>query len=116
MKTQLLLIPILILVLFSCTPQEKDPVTIDESSNTESIVQTVKIDSVWAGHPVGFSLYTHGTRQYIAYYNANRNMVVGQRNLDEDNFHEEGNKKDIFDIETHGMDSFDGERRSSSSF
>jgi len=60
--------------------------TIDESGKTVTIIQTIKIDSVWAGHPVGFCLYTHRNRQYIAYYNANRNMVVGQRNLDEPEF------------------------------
>jgi hypothetical protein len=59
---------------------------IDERSQKESITQTILIDSVWAGHPVGFSLYTHGNRQYIAYYNANRNTVVGQRNLDDNEF------------------------------
>lgn len=61
-------------------------IIIDESSNSESIIQTIKIDSVWAGHPVGFCLYSHGNRQYIAYYNANRNIVVGQRNLNESKF------------------------------
>ncbi|XOV93273.1 MAG: BNR repeat-containing protein [Bacteroidota bacterium] len=59
---------------------------IDDSNKDEEIVQTIPIDSIWAGHPVGFSLYTHGDRQYIAYYNANRNMVVGQRNLGDDSF------------------------------
>jgi hypothetical protein len=87
MKKLFLLIPILTLTLFSCTQkQPAQPIVIDETANAESIVQTIKIDSVWAGHPVGFSLYTHGNRQYIAYYNANRNTVVGQRNLDEENF------------------------------
>lgn len=62
------------------------PIIIDETSQTETIVQTIKIDSVWAGHPVGFCLYTHGNRQYIAYYNAERRMVLGQRNLDENVF------------------------------
>lgn len=84
MKTQLLLISILILTIFSCS--QKQPIIIDETNKTESIEQVIKIDSVWAGHPVGFCLFTHENRQYIAYYNANRNMVVGQRNLDEDNF------------------------------
>jgi len=68
-------------------PQQPDKdVIIDETSNTIAIVETISIDSVWAGHPVGFCLYTYGNRQYIAYYNANRNTVVGQRNLDEDKF------------------------------
>jgi len=61
-------------------------ITMDESGYADSIVQVLEIDSVWAGHPVGFCLYTHGNRQYIAYYNANRNMVVGQRNLADENF------------------------------
>lgn len=74
-------------LLIGCSPQkENTAVVIDETSNTQSIVQTLKIDSVWAGHPVGFCLYTHGDRQYIAYYNADRNTVVGQRNLDENEF------------------------------
>lgn len=51
-----------------------------------SLVQKMAIDDVWAGHPVGFCLYTHGERQYIAYYNSDRHMVVGQRDLGDDNF------------------------------
>ncbi|MEQ8551070.1 MAG: BNR repeat-containing protein [Cyclobacteriaceae bacterium] len=61
-------------------------VVIDETYKSESVEKTIPIDRVWAGHPVGFSLYTQGNRQYIAYYNANRNMVVGQRDLDEEAF------------------------------
>lgn len=52
----------------------------------DSILQVINIDSVWAGHPVGFSLYTSGNRQYIAYYNSDRSTVVGQRDLLEENF------------------------------
>ena len=59
---------------------------IDESGKTEAIEQIIKIDQVWAGHPVGFCLLTHGNRQYIAYYNAERSMVVGQRSLEEEEF------------------------------
>jgi hypothetical protein len=72
----------------SCVAQyvSEYPVVIDETDQKETIVQKIKIDSVWAGHPVGFCLLTHGKRQYIAYYNANRNMVVGQRNLSDNNF------------------------------
>jgi len=84
----LLLIFVLSLVLTNCANRNTsdEPVVIDETDQTESVVQTIKIDSVWAGHPVGFSLYTHGNRQYIAYYNAERRTVVGQRNINEDNF------------------------------
>ncbi|NQU54894.1 MAG: BNR-4 repeat-containing protein [Bacteroidetes bacterium] len=86
MKFHPLTISILSLIFWSCIQQPTQPIIIDETDQTETIVQTVKIDSVWAGQPVGFCLYTHGDRQYIAYYNANRNMVVGQRNLTDDEF------------------------------
>ena len=76
-----LLMPLISLVGFS-----QNTVIIDESQNTPVIAQKIEVDQVWAGHPVGFSLLTAGKRQYIAYYNANRNMVVGQRNLDQENF------------------------------
>ena len=71
-------------VVLSQTPAK--PVVIDETGITKTIVQTIKIDSVWAGHPVGFCLYTHQNRQYIAYYNAERRTVVGQRKLTDDKF------------------------------
>lgn len=76
-------------VLLSCINQKvsEEPLIIDETDQTETIMQSIKIDSVWAGHPVGFCLYTHGERQYIAYYNADRRTVVGQRNLNEQEFH-----------------------------
>jgi len=75
-------------VFINCGSQKTsdEPLVIDETGQSETIVQTLKIDSVWAGHPVGFCLHTHADRQYIAYYNANRNIVVGQRNLDENEF------------------------------
>lgn len=58
----------------------------DERSDSSVITQVMEIDKVWAGHPVGFCLYTHEERQYVAYYNANRNMVVGQRDLADQQF------------------------------
>ena len=84
-KTYLLLV-LLTTLLISPARLLSQEVVIDETNNTESVSQVIAIDSVWAGHPVGFCLYTHEKRQYIAYYNANRNMVVGQRNLDDDKF------------------------------
>ena len=84
-KTYLLLV-LLTTLLISPARLLSQEVVIDETNNTESVSQVIAIDSVWAGHPVGFCLYTHENRQYIAYYNANRNMVVGQRNLDDDKF------------------------------
>ncbi len=43
---------------------------------------TLTVDEVWAGHPVGFDLYTTERHQYVCYYDAARNMVIAQRNLD----------------------------------
>ncbi|MBC8769277.1 BNR-4 repeat-containing protein [Arenibacter sp. BSSL-BM3] len=87
MKTKLVIVIVGFLLLFACsTKKSNQPLEINETGKTETIEQVIEIDSVWAGHPVGFSLYTHGNRQYIAYYNANRNLVVGQRNLEDENF------------------------------
>jgi len=87
MKTHQIAFLLGLLLLSSCAKRAASTfVTLDETRKKPSIEQVISIDSVWAGHPVGFCLYTHGSRQYIAYYNANRNMVVGQRNLDEENF------------------------------
>ena len=37
-------------------------ITIDERNNQEIIASSIKIDKVWAGHPVGFCLLTNGNR------------------------------------------------------
>jgi len=87
MKAQQLILAIGFLTIFTYSlAQTTQEISIDETGNTEFIEKTIEIDSVWAGHPVGFCLYTHDNRQYIAYYNADRNMMVGQRNLDDENF------------------------------
>ncbi|NLF68486.1 MAG: hypothetical protein GX575_05445 [Candidatus Anammoximicrobium sp.] len=43
------------------------------------IVDTIDVDTVPSWFPVGFCLLTHGGRQYIAYYNEQHQMTVGQR-------------------------------------
>ncbi|REF37266.1 BNR repeat-containing protein [Thermasporomyces composti] len=50
----------------------------------ETVVATSVVDTTWAGHPVGQSLLTDGTTQYVAYYNAERQMVVAQRDITSD--------------------------------
>ena len=72
--------------VLACSPATQESIVIDETASTETIDQVITVDKVWAGHPTGFCLLTHGKRQYIAYYNGERNMVVGQRNLDEEGF------------------------------
>ena len=54
------------LSLCACTQKQSTQfVSIDETGNTWSIDEVIEIDSVWAGHPVGFCLYTHGDKQYV---------------------------------------------------
>lgn len=44
---------------------------------------TLDIAPVWAGHPVGFCLLTASPDQFVAYYNAERQMTVAARRLGE---------------------------------
>jgi len=48
-----------------------------------------RIAEVPASFPVRFSLLTHGNRQYVAYYDAQRRMTVAGRRLDSDEWHYE---------------------------
>jgi hypothetical protein len=36
---------------------------------------------VWSAHPVGFSLLTHDSHQFVAYYSSERQMTVAERTL-----------------------------------
>ena len=77
---------IIILFFYLSCDYKKSEIIIDQTSKKETVIQKIKIDSVWSGHRVKFSLLTNENRQYVAYYNANRNMVVGQRELSNDKF------------------------------
>lgn len=44
-------------------------------------LQTIPVDKVWSGHPVGFDILTTERYQYAAYYNADRQMVIARRLL-----------------------------------
>ncbi len=48
------------------------------------IIRLMSVGTIWSGHPVGFDLLTHGDRQFVAYYGAERKMMVGMRALEED--------------------------------
>ncbi len=50
------------------------------------ILNNILISTVWSGHPVRFDLLTHKGRQFIAFYDAERKMTVGQRQLGETKF------------------------------
>jgi len=65
---------------------EKSRSTNMPQATGSSIEERIVIDKVWSAVSVGFSLLTHGDRQYIAYYNADRRTVVGMRDLKDDAF------------------------------
>ena len=48
----------------------------------DEIVERIPVQPVWGAVSVGFALETAGDRQFIAFYDADRQMVVGQRMLD----------------------------------
>jgi len=54
------------------------------NAREKEVVQTIDVAKVWSGHPVGFALLTHGERQFVAFYDAERQMTVGSRTLDSD--------------------------------
>ncbi|NND09344.1 MAG: hypothetical protein HKN87_23470 [Saprospiraceae bacterium] len=76
----------LVLATLPVPGQDMDALILDERHTGRHLVQKIQIDSVWSGHPVRFALLTHLDRQYIAYYNAQRVITVGQRFLVEDAF------------------------------
>lgn len=47
----------------------------------KTVLQVLDIAPVWAGHPAGFVLLTHGGRQFAAYYAADRTLTVASRDL-----------------------------------
>jgi len=47
------------------------------------VAERVDVEKVPSWFPVGFSLLTHGQRQYVAYYDAKHHMTVGARTLGE---------------------------------
>lgn len=53
------------------------------AGSPSTILETVDIEPVWAGHPVGFCLLTQGDQQFAAYYDAQRVMKAASRHLGE---------------------------------
>lgn len=49
-------------------------------------MRVIDVAPVWAGHPVGFCLLNAGDSQFVAFYDADRQMTVGRRRLDADEF------------------------------
>jgi hypothetical protein len=67
-------------LLFSaglCAAQQPVPQNPDRAAG----ITTLDVAPVWAGHPVGFALLTHGGQQFAAFYDPQRRMTVAQRTL-----------------------------------
>ena len=64
-------------LLIPTSVSAQHPVNPDLHANIGSL----DIAPVWSGHPVGFSLLTHGNQQYAAFYAADRRMTIAQRTL-----------------------------------
>ena len=47
----------------------------------QEIKRVIDVAPVWSGHPVGFHLLTASNRQYVAFYDADRQMTVAMRRL-----------------------------------
>jgi len=55
--------------------------TINTSSTWISVIECIDVDSVPADFPVSFAVLTSGDRQFIAYYNKNRNLTMASRKI-----------------------------------
>ncbi len=54
-----------------------------DKSERAVTMDSLDIAPVWAGHPVGFALLTHAPFQFVAFYDAKRQLTVAQRKVDE---------------------------------
>lgn len=67
-------------MLLSCN----SPATTTDTATETSQIDSLYVDEVWSGHPVGFALLTEPPHQFVAYYDSNRVMTVAQRKLGEE--------------------------------
>lgn len=58
----------------------------DDPDSLPAIRRVIDVGPVWTGVQVGFAFLTHGDQQYIAYYNSDRQLAVGQRTLGQSQF------------------------------
>ena len=52
------------------------------SGSEPEILEGVRVERVWSGHPVRFAVQTAADRQFVAYYDGQRRMTVAMRFLD----------------------------------
>jgi len=57
-------------------------------AGTVQVEHVLPVGHVWSGHSVGFCLYTAEPYQYVAYYDASRQLTVAMRQLDREEWTE----------------------------
>ena len=83
MKITMTSVALLLMAGFACAENRAENVA---ELKVPTVTERIVIDKIWSTVRVGYSLLTHGDMQYVAYYNENRRMVVGMRNLGEKEF------------------------------
>ena len=56
------------------------------TASAQEIKRVLDVSPVWSGHPVGFASLNASNRQYLAFYDAQRQMTVAMRHLPETNW------------------------------
>lgn len=79
-RSVFLYLPLICSVLFFAGCGSSKTATGETTAPVDSLI----IDRVWSGHPVGFALLTRPPHQFIAYYDSSRAMIVKHRQLDSD--------------------------------
>jgi len=76
-----LLISILLGLLTAASGQSRPTPSAPVNPDLRAGIRSLDLVPVWSGHPVGFALLTHGDRQFVAFYAADRRMTIAQRTL-----------------------------------
>ncbi len=77
MKQRLIIVLVCSLLAINVSAQKK-PV--------QQVAKAYPVAKVWAGHQVGFDIYTTEQFQYVCYYDSARNMIIAQRTLNSDHW------------------------------
>lgn len=80
----LLILPFIIgyALVLSCTSRKNLQGNGVINPTSFQIAEKIPVEPVWAGTRVGFFLLTRDNHQFIAYYDANKQMTIAQRALD----------------------------------
>jgi len=63
------------------TSAQANPKQEAEPAASPVVLKSLVVDQIWSAMPVNYCLLTHGSHQYVAYYDSNRNMAIAQRKL-----------------------------------